>query len=282
MTGAVRRILFCTLIALAFSSCTRALYISDPYFDQFAGSSVGFYSIRKKLIPLKSGIRADFIEYADTPEFEEDLNGRLASGKYGAACFTPLSISKAEDLSRTPAFLMGGSSDIRLDGVGRILFSDNRALDQAGRELYRLYKAEDLKPLVIYYSSGSSAEEGRQSLLSSWPPEEQYLLLENWLDLDSSAPDIEKTIESFLSAYDLGAGEYIVLGYCAPVLRELMRSVDTETPMILSAPETELLPKGCRGVITPDYEGVLRAAANLMAHGSPGGSAAVENLYIKK
>jgi hypothetical protein len=208
----------------------------------------------------------------------------LDSGKYDALVTNYLSYHSLKIPEDISVVLIGGSQEIIYPSLSQIVSSDLNALNSVGEEVQKLWKDEGRIPLTIFWEKPFYAEEERLALENSWDDENRHILKDNWLNLDLNSVNREKSLEDFFKKYDFESEDYIIIAYCAPALKEFMRTVpdDPDLLMILEIPENPVLPDKCYGIITEDYPLILSAVVNTLKESSPGEIIKVENKFIKR
>ena len=269
-------------VLLFFSSCSsrKVLVLSDPGFDSFAEQSMGFYNLRRELLFRINGYNPEFVPYDPDESYEEQVEILIESGHYKAVVTGVAPAVRVDIPEGVKSILIGGSSELGVSFSGQVNSTSDQALQEAGQYMKKRYLEDGLLPLAVIYNYGNDAV---STLLSGWGPEEPDLIKDNILEIDGWSEELRDILDDYFGEYDFDSEGYLLLAYCAPVMRELLNSLAlTGNPgLILEIPDDSLFSNKPEALIVHDYKGLLRTAAAMLKSDEGPELQKVADLFLK-
>lgn len=268
-------------LLLGSCSAEKVLVLNDPGFDFFAEEYIPLYKIRREMFFRLKGYDPDFSNYEPTEDYGQRMNELIEGGGYVAVVTGVASAVGISVPDGVKSVLMGGTAEAGYPFFGQVVSSAEPALRQAGAYLRRRCDEEGLMPLVILYGDGKGE---RDAILDGWGLDRSVELEDHILVVGKGTADLRKALEQFLGDYDFDSEEHLFLGYCAPVMQELLEILPLleNIKLVLDLPDDSLIPGGAEALIVPDYQGLLREAVGLLAEQEEGGRHKIPYLFLEK
>ena len=278
-------LLFILMISSVSCGMKKTLVITDPFWEDFSGSSVNFYRLKKAPLFWKKGIFPVFKVYdGDDADFQGWLAGEFHKKDFESVILSYpfVRFGKIGDSEEIPIVYMGGQIS---EDSGNLAVRSRQinALKKAASIMKVKWEKEGRQPVVVLRKDPETFTDDYQALLEGWG-DQPAVFEDNIQFIDPGMADVEGRLNSFYNRYDFQENSWSLLVSADQDLPDVLKTwpVNDSVLGFLTSGKYEFLPENISYLIFQDNLKLLDTAAEIIRSEKKTGILRVESRLYKR